>query len=68
MPACNLHYTTSHDPKQQQHQIDADAKLASVASLPTVNADISLQVSTEIAKGEHPPLSHGMMVVVLPNI
>ena len=43
MPAFNLHYTTwSHDPKQQQQQqqqIDTDARLACVASLPTVNAD-----------------------------
>ncbi|KAI2513243.1 hypothetical protein MHU86_1281 [Fragilaria crotonensis] len=51
MPACNLHYTTSHDPKQQQQPIDANARLASVASLPTGNADndVSSDEDAEIA-------------------
>ncbi|KAI2498172.1 hypothetical protein MHU86_16315 [Fragilaria crotonensis] len=47
MPACNLHYTTSHDPKQQQQPIDANARLASVASLPTVNADNDVSSNNE---------------------
>lgn len=49
MPICNLHHTTSHDPtKHKQQQIDADARLTGVASLPPgFNSDNDTSSSDE---------------------